>query len=179
MVASRLPIAEDFTDRLGVTLPWRAPAVLLDTAPAIAFVGVYIPSRDRSAAKIERKHAFITSLLHGLSALPEPLRNNLLLVGDYNAVARHHDPPLPGLLAYEYALHDTLADLGLRPAHELIPSTEHPHSWIGRTGTGYLYDYIHLGAALHTRLQHSAYLHDPRTHGLSDHAAVTARLRLR
>lgn len=179
LIATRLAVSEVLTQRLGVTLPWRAPAVLLDLAPAVAVVGVYVPSRDRSEAKIARKRAFIASLLDGLRALPEPMRHHLLLVGDYNAVARRHDPPLRGLLPYEYALHDTLEDLGLQAAHELTPAAGHPHSWIGRTGIGYLYDYIHVGAGLHTRLQHCAYLHDPRTLGLSDHAAVIARLRLR
>jgi exodeoxyribonuclease-3 len=178
LVASRVAVREVLTDRLHVTLPWRVSALLLDTAPEIAVVGVYVPSRDRSPAKIARKQAFIASLLHGLGALPEPLRSNLLVVGDYNAVARRHDPPLPGFLPYEYAMHDTLEDLGLRPAHELLRGSGHPHSWIGRTGNGYLYDYVHVGASLHARLQRCAYLHRPRTRGLSDHAAVVVRLRL-
>lgn len=178
LLASRVAVREMLTDRLDVTLPWRVSTVLLDTAPAIAVVAVYVPSRDRTPAKIARKQAFITSLLQGLGALPEHLRRNLLVVGDYNAIARRHSPPLPGFLPYEYAMHDTLEDLGLRPAHELLPGHGHPHSWIGRTGNGYLYDYIHVGAGLHTRVQRCAYLHDPRTRGLSDHAAVVARLQL-
>lgn len=178
LVASRVAVREVLTDQLDVMLPWRVSAVLLDTAPEIAVVAVYVPSRDRSPAKIARKQAFIASLLEGLGALPEPLRRNLVVVGDYNVIARRHDPPLPGFLPYEYAMHDTLEDLGLRPAHELVRGDGHPHSWIGRTGNGYLYDYIHVGVGLRPRVQRCAYLHDPRTRGLSDHAAVVARLQL-
>jgi len=178
LLASRVAVRDVLTDRLAVTLPWRVCALQLDTTPAIVVLGVYVPSRDRSAAKIARKQAFIASLLQGLGALPEPLRRTLLLVGDYNAVARRHDPPLPGFLPYEYALHDTLEDLGLRPAHELLRGGEHPHSWIGRTGNRYLYDYVHVGVDLHARVRRCAYLHHPRTQGLSDHAAVVARLQL-
>jgi exodeoxyribonuclease-3 len=178
LVASRVAVRDVLTDRLRVTLPWRVCALALDTTPAIIVLGVYVPSRDRSAAKIARKQAFIVSLLQGLGALGEPARRNLLLVGDYNAIARRHDPALPGFFSWEYALHDQLEDLGLRPAHELLSVGAQPHSWIGRTGNRYLYDYIHLSPGLQPRLDRCAYLHEPRTTGLSDHAAVTARLRL-
>ena len=178
LVASRVAVRDVLTDRLRVTLPWRVCALQLDTTPAIVVLGVYVPSRDRSAAKIARKQAFIASLLQGLGALPEPARRNLLLVGDYNAIARRHDPALPGFFSWEYALHDQLEDLGLRPAHELLSTGAHPHSWIGRTGNRYLYDYVHLSPGLQPRLDRCTYLHDPRTMALSDHAAVTARLRL-
>jgi exodeoxyribonuclease-3 len=84
---------------------------------------------------------------------------------------------LPGFFPYEYDFHDELSRLGLGPAHELKPyGSRHPHSWIGRTGIGYLYDYAHLGAALEPRLQRCQYLHGPRQQRLSDHAALAVRL---
>jgi len=179
LLASRIGFVDDFSEQVGVTLPCRARAVVLDTEPRqVALVGVYVPSRDRSDHKVARKQAFIASMLAGLRQLPAALRERLVLAGDYNAVARRHDPPLPGFFRWEYDLHDELEGIGLRPAHELRPRRDQPHSWIGRTGLGYLYDYVHVGSGLHGGVERCAYLHGPRERRLSDHAAVVVRLRI-
>lgn len=178
MIATRLPIAGAL-EQISVTLPGRAQGIVLDTEPSLAVLGVYVPSRDRSPRKVARKERFIASLLKSIRNLPAEMRSNLLLLGDYNAVARHHEPTLPGFFPYEYDFHDELAALGLSAAHELRPyGKSHPHSWIGRTGIGYLYDYAHLGSSLADRLQRSQYLHGPRQQRLSDHAALAVRIRL-
>jgi exodeoxyribonuclease-3 len=161
-----------------VTLPCRAQGVVLATRPQLALLGVYVPSRDRSPEKIARKEGFMTSLLTALRGLSPSLRESLVLTGDYNAVARDHVPGLPGFFPYEYDFHDVLADLGLSPAHELRPYGGHPHSWIGRTGIGYLYDYAHLGAAVAPRLRRCQYLQGPRQQRLTDHAALAIRVEL-
>jgi exodeoxyribonuclease-3 len=137
---------------------------------------VYVPSRDRSAVKIDRKRAFIRSLLDALAALPASERGRALLIGDYNTVARSRVPPLPGLLGFEYEMHVELSALGFAAAHELAGMQPQAHSWIGRTGTGYLYDYIHVGEGLHDRVLSCAYLHEPRTLRLTDHAAVAVEI---
>lgn len=178
LVATRQPVHEVLDERLDVTLPWRVAGIVLDTAPRVAVVGVYVPSRDRTEVKVARKRDFIASLLAGMRALPETLRRHMLLVGDYNAVARDHQPRLPGFFPYEYEMHDALAGFGLTSAHTLRPSPIQPHSWIGRTGIGYLYDYVHVGEGLHDRVERCNYLHAPRESRLSDHAAVVARVRL-
>lgn len=179
LLASRIPIADNLSGQLGVTLPCRAVAVVLDTSPRrLALAGVYIPSRDRSEEKVARKQAFIRSLLAALSGLPAAQRDRLMIAGDYNAVARAHEPPLPGFFQWEYGLHESLDRMGLRPAHELRPRGTQPHSWIGRTGLRYLYDYVHVGCGLHGAVERCEYLHGPRERRLSDHAALAVRLRL-
>lgn len=179
LLASRVPIACDLSDQLAVTLPCRASAVVLQTRPRkLTILGVYVPSRDRSDAKVARKEAFIESLLDQLRRLPVTQRERLVIAGDYNAVARHHEPPLAGFFPWEYGLHDELQRIGLLPAHELRPRGDHPHSWIGRTGQGYLYDYVHVGGRLHRGVERCEYLHRPRECRLSDHAAVAVRLRV-
>lgn len=130
-VASRIPVHSMLDDRLSLTLPWRVSGVVLDTSPRIALIGVYVPSRDRSPLKIARKEAFIASLLASIRDLSPSLRNHLLLAGDYNTVARHHLPRLPGFFPYEYALHEELEELGLHAAHELRARGSQPH----RTGS--------------------------------------------
>ncbi len=177
-VASRIPIHEVLDDRLSLTLPWRVSAIVLDTRPRVTLLGVYVPSRDRSPLKVARKEAFLSSLLNSVRGLSAALRSRLVLVGDYNVVARHHSPQFPGFFPYEYAFHEQLEDLGLKAAHELGKPGPQPHSWIGRTGNGYLYDYVHVGKALQASVERCSYLHGPRERRLTDHAAVTVRLRL-
>lgn len=177
-VASRIPIHDVLDDRLSLTLPWRASAIVLNTHPRVTLLGVYVPSRDRSPLKVARKEAFLSSLLDSVRGLSAALRSRLLLVGDYNAVARRHSPPIPGFFPYEYAFHEELEGFGLKAAHELRGEGVQPHSWIGRTGNGYLYDYVHVGKALQSSVERCSYLHGPRERRLTDHAAVTVRLRL-
>lgn len=177
-VASRLPIHSLLDRHLSLTLPWRAAGVVLDTQPRVALIGVYVPSRDRTPAKVARKEHFLDSLLASVQGLPVSLRGRLLVMGDYNTVSRRHLPRLPGFFPYEYAFHDQLERLGLVSAHELLSMDTQPHSWIGRTGNGYLYDYAHVGPSLHSTLERCSYLHGPRERGLTDHAAVAVRLAL-
>jgi exodeoxyribonuclease III len=179
LLASRLMGTHVRTLSLDVTLPCRAAGAAFELDDgALTVIGVYVPSRDRSETKVARKQAFVGSLLGALGKLPAQARERLVLAGDYNTVARGHEPPLPGFFPWEYALHDELDRIGLRPAHELSSAATHPHSWIGRTGTGYLYDYVHLGSALHGSLRRCRYLHGPRERRLSDHAAVSVTMHL-
>lgn len=178
MIASRLPLARSLDVR-SVSVPARAHGVILDTSPQLAVLGIYVPSRDRSPEKVARKEHFMRSLLDALEALPRETREALLLLGDYNAVPRDHVPALPGFFPYEYEFHERLLELELAPAHELRPyGASHPHSWIGRTGLGYLYDYAHLGKEVGERLVSCRYLHGPRNQRLSDHAALAVRIEL-
>jgi exodeoxyribonuclease-3 len=172
LVATKVPIRRRFCAMLDVTLPWRIAGVVLETRPQVAVVGVYIPSRDRSPAKIERKREFILSFLRALERLPKTVRKNLLIAGDYNVISRRHDPPRKGYFPYEYDMLETLERLGFAAGHELGDTATQPYSWIGRTGDGYLYDYVHLAGILPSRLDACHYVHDTRDLRLSDHAAV-------
>jgi exodeoxyribonuclease-3 len=178
LLASRLPVRGVY-EAFSASVPCRAQAVIIDTQPELLLVGVYVPSRDRTPAKVARKREFIVSLIESIEALPPQRRRNLVMLGDYNAITRDHEPALGGFFPYEYEFHEELARLELGAAHELKPyGRQQPHSWIGRTGNGYLYDYAHLGAALHSRLTSCRYLHGARRQRLSDHAALAIRLRL-
>jgi exodeoxyribonuclease III len=172
LIASRLPVRTRLCATLDVSLPWRVAAIVLDTSPSLAVVGVYVPSRDRSPAKIARKEEFIRSFVRGLESLPTRLRQHLLIAGDYNVISRRHDPPRKGYFSYEYAMHEALERLGFASGHELGRGGRQPYSWVGRTGDGYLYDYVHVGGALHSRLETCRYVQDTRHRRLSDHAAV-------
>lgn len=173
LIAARGDAFERAAVSASVTLSSRAVCVELEGSTALNILGVYVPSRDRSPSKIERKRNFIASLLSCLESMEPEVRDSLLIVGDFNVVSRHHDPPLRGYFQFEYDLFDTLDKFGFTPAHELRPSESFPHSWIGRTGTGYLYDYVFVGQALRDTVTKCQYLHGPRETRLTDHAAVT------
>jgi exodeoxyribonuclease-3 len=176
MLATRLPVRARLCADMSVTLPWRIAAVRLATEPSLAVVGVYMPSRERSPRNVEKKTYFIESFLASLRAMAPVTRNRLLIAGDYNAVSRRHWPAHQGFIECEYGLHEELERLGFIAGHELVNFAAQPHSWIGRTGNGYLYDYFHIGKALHDRLRTCRYLHGTRESGISDHAAVAMAL---
>ena len=178
LIAVRGPATERAIVKSAVTLPSRAVCVRLDGSTPLDILGVYVPSRDRSPGKIERKRDFIGSLLSFLRSLEPDARDSLMIVGDFNVVSRRHEPPLRGYFQFEYELFDALAELGFTLAHELRPSGRFPHSWIGRTGIGYLYDYVFVGQRLRHSVTSCRYLHGPRESRLTDHAAITVSCRL-
>jgi exodeoxyribonuclease-3 len=176
-LVSRVAIAEPLTTSFArVSVPGRVATAVLDTKPAVAVLGVYVPSRDRSANKTERKQAFVTSLLAALDELPAELRARLVVGGDYNVIARTHRPLHPGFLPFEFGLLEALEAHGLVDAHAQCSPSEQAYSWIGRTGDGYRYDYFHVGRELAERIRACSYLHETREQRLTDHAAVALRL---
>lgn len=179
MLITRIPLLGQPVQFKPVTIPGRVAAAVLDTHPRLCVAAVYVPSRDRSLTKTDRKRRFLTSLQEALSALPGHQRDGLLLGGDYNVIARTHQPPLPGFPPFEYDFLDHLRTVGLVDVHDHHhPDAPQPHSWIGRTGDGYRYDYLHLARPLTDRITSRAYLHPTRRNRLTDHAAVTATLHL-
>ncbi|MEV4746189.1 endonuclease/exonuclease/phosphatase family protein [Streptosporangium amethystogenes subsp. fukuiense] len=177
-LVSRIPLAGDPLLLPGVSIPGRVAAAVLDTTPRTWFLSVYVPSRDRSADKTTRKELFITSLLKALHELPAEQRDHLVVGGDYNVIAADHVPRHPGFLPFEFSLLTELEDLGFVDAHAHRSPGVQAHSWIGRTGAGYCYDYFHVGAALVDRIDDCTYLQETRELGLTDHAAVRLDLAL-
>ncbi|KWX02442.1 Exodeoxyribonuclease III [Carbonactinospora thermoautotrophica] len=176
-LVSRVSVTDTLSGHFaGVSIPGRVASALLATEPAVAVLGVYVPSRDRSVEKTEKKQAFINSLLARLDALPDELRERLVLGGDYNVIARTHQPLHPGFLAFEFGLLEAIEAHGFVDAHERCSPGEQVYSWIGRTGDGYRYDYFHVGQALGAHIMGCAYLQETREQRLTDHAAVTLQL---
>jgi exodeoxyribonuclease-3 len=176
-LVTRVDVAEPLSSAFaGVTIPGRVAAVVLDTEPAMSVLGVYVPSRDRSAAKADRKAAFVASLLRCVAELPSERRRYLVVGGDYNVIHRTHWPPHRGFLPFEFGLLDALEGHGLIDAHDHCSPGVQAYSWIGRTGDGYRYDYFHVGRDLAGLIVGCAYLHETREQRLTDHAAVTLTL---
>jgi exodeoxyribonuclease-3 len=159
-----------------VSLPGRVAMATLATEPQVTILGVYVPSRDRSLGKTEKKERFLSSLLTALEKLPAEARAATVVGGDYNVISRHHKPLHPGFLPFEFGFLDQLAAQGFTDAYEHCAPGKQAYSWIGRTGDGYRYDYFHVGSALRERMRHCSYVHQTRDQSLTDHAAVTLTL---
>ncbi|TDQ53124.1 endonuclease/exonuclease/phosphatase family protein [Actinorugispora endophytica] len=156
-----------------VSIPGRAAYTVLDTQPRIGVLGLYVPNTKLG----DKKKTFVSTLLAAVRSLPDEQLAHLVVAGDYNVISRSHQPPHSGFAAYEYALLDGLERIGMVDAHTRLHPDAHPHSWVGRTGDGYRYDYIYAGLRLAERITGSAYLHEPRTPpALTDHSAVTLDL---
>ncbi|MEV0453802.1 endonuclease/exonuclease/phosphatase family protein [Catellatospora methionotrophica] len=176
-IVSRLPLTPLVNLTSSLSLPGRAVACSVDADPSVTVFGIYVPSSDRSPDKVGKKRDFLNSVVASLKDMPSQQRAGLVLCGDYNVITRDHDPAYRGtFLSWEYAFMDTLtSDLGLVDAYRHLHAQQ-AHSWHGRSGNPYCFDYIHLGSALVPRLTAATYDHRPRTEQLTDHAAVSAHL---
>ncbi|WP_327039055.1 endonuclease/exonuclease/phosphatase family protein [Micromonospora maris] len=182
-IATRVPSRPAPHLTAGISLPGRAPAITLDTEPAVTVLGLYVPSSDRAPTKVAKKRAFLTTVQNTLATMSAAHRAHLVVGGDYNVISRDHHPRYSGFLTFEYEFLDTLSDLGLADIHQSLHPDVQAHSWFGRSGNGYRFDYLHAGPGLQPQLSAAAYLHQPRLDGLTDHAAhavnIDVRVRVR
>lgn len=172
-IVTRIPATHQMELTAATSLPHRAVAVTLDIRPPITLIGVYAPSSDRAPTKIAKERTFLGSTLQALDRIPPPDRASLVVAGDFNVIARSHRPRYPAFQAFEYDFLDHLAALGLTDIHDHLHPGEQPYSWYGRRGNGYRFDYMFTGSALTPSATGCTYLQQPRTSGLTDHAAVS------
>lgn len=163
-----LPMAE-------VDLAHRLVLIEIALGTPLTVVGAYVPSRDTTPAKIARKQLFLRQLTEVARQLGS---RRFVLLGDLNIVGRDHVPRYAAFRKWEYDTLEELERAGLVDAHlRLYPGTQ-VHSWIGRKGAGYRYDYAFVSPDLKDAVQECLYLHEPRVAGLTDHAAVLLTLNL-
>jgi exodeoxyribonuclease-3 len=157
-------------------LPARAASITLPTGiGSLEVVGLYVPSRDASEAKVLRKRRFCERTLTALAAASA----HTVVLGDLNVLEPGHQPHYPFFQPFEYDFYRHLTGrLRLVDAFRHLHPNQVEHSWVGRTGDGYRYDHAFVSASLVDLLDTCAYVHEPRTLGLSDHAALSLTLRL-
>lgn len=184
MIVSKAATHPDpLTDHLDY-LPARATGVVLDTDHGpIRVLGAYVPSRDASLDKTERKKRWITGFLAALDATRSDVP--VLLLGDLNVIEPDHQPPHRGQFApFEY---DFYRDLTRRCGLTDLYRHHHPdrveHSWARRPELGYRYDHAHATPNLAETLQTCGYVHDTRSlqpdgTRLTDHSGLTVALTL-
>ena len=177
MIIARVTAASDaFSDGIGY-LAARAAAVVLPAPDApLRIIGLYVPSRDASPEKTERKRRWLASCDNALSAAAGTLT---VLLGDLNILEPGHKPRYPFFAQFEYDFYRALADThSLADAFRHLHPDEAEYSWVGRTGDGYRYDHAFCSRELTGLITSCEYVHQPRVDKLSDHSALALRLDL-
>lgn len=130
-----------------------------DDPGPMTVVAAYVPSRDSSAAKIARKRGFLLQLDRALRTTASSRRT--VFMGDLNLVGRDHVPRYTAFRSWEYGALENITGHGLVDVFaELHPGVQ-AHSWIGRTGSGYRYDYAFVSDDLVADVHSCDYLHEP------------------
>jgi exodeoxyribonuclease III len=155
-------------------LPTRVTGVTIATDHGpLRILGAYIPSRDASPEKVERKKRWLAEFSDTL----DHTDTNTVFLGDLNVLEHDHGPRYPFFQQFEYDFYRALTDRhGLVDAFRHLHPDQREHSWVGRTGDGYRYDHVHASKDLLAELTHCEYVHEPRITRLSDHSALTVRL---
>ena len=111
-------------------LPSRAELVALDR---LDVVGLYIPSRDESHEKIQRKRGFCTAV-SGFA--DRPLRD-AVVIGDLNVLEPVHRPHYGTFRDWEYRFYDEFLVRGFVDAYRLRHPSDMEYSWVDYANRGY------------------------------------------
>jgi exodeoxyribonuclease-3 len=177
MIVTRVTAAPDpFSDAMGY-LAARAAAVVLPAPNGpLRIIGLYVPSRDASPEKTERKRRWLVGCG---TALANTAGQPTVLLGDLNILEPGHKPRYPFFVPFEYDFYQALADTyDLADAFRHLHPDEAEYSWVGRTGDGYRYDHAFCSRQLARFVTSCQYVHQPRSDKLSDHSALTLHLDL-
>ncbi|KKQ21461.1 MAG: hypothetical protein A3G45_00040 [Candidatus Staskawiczbacteria bacterium RIFCSPLOWO2_12_FULL_37_15] len=139
-------------------------------------IGAYIPSRDKSFEKIQRKKKFIKNL--GKSFLTYSNDYFRIFCGDFNILEKEHIPHYNFFEKWEYDFYNSLINHGLFDSFRYLNPQKKDYSWVGRTGDGYRYDHCFVSKDLLPFVKECYYLHNPRNERLSDHSAIILKLNL-
>ena len=151
-------------------LPWRAQLLALD---GLDVIGLYVPSRDDSREKVERKRRFCASV----SALLASRRaTGTVVIGDLNVLEPMHRPHYGTFRDWEYRFYDEFGVRGYADAYRDLNPGRMEHSWVDFEGRGYRFDHVFLSTDLAGRLGACDYVHAPRETELSDHSALAIAL---
>jgi exodeoxyribonuclease-3 len=161
-------------------LPHRCVSVTVRTTyGSLDVIGLYVPSRDATEAKLTRKKTFLEQCQ---ARLPQgwghPLR---VVIGDFNILEPTHTPRYRFFQPFEYAFYEFLRTAGYQDAFRALHPDELEYSWVGRTGDGYRYDHAHVSQTLAAVLRECSYIHDVRIGDdrLTDHSALSVSLAVR
>ncbi|KND38834.1 endonuclease/exonuclease/phosphatase family protein [Streptomyces acidiscabies] len=157
-------------------LPHRAVAITVDTADGpLDVIGLYVPSRDASPAKRQRKQRWLEECA---AALPDGRTGARIVLGDFNVLEPSHSPRYRFFAPFEYAFYESIGEAGYADAFRALHPDALEYSWVGKTGDGYRYDHAHVSADLAAALRGCSYVHEPRTGDdrLTDHSALSVHL---
>lgn len=141
----------------------------------LCVAGLYVPSRDRSEEKIERKKTFIYKTEEYLQQLDN---GNTLIMGDLNILERRHIPHYSTFFEWEYDFYDAFMSKGFYDAYKLCHPGEQEYSWVGRSNDGYRYDYCFVSEDLKSVVKKCNYIHETRKIKITDHSAINVEIQI-
>jgi exodeoxyribonuclease-3 len=173
VLATRGPALTAIPSGIGV-LPHRgtAAAARLDSQ-TIRLLGLYVPSRGPRQRRNQDKRAFQQAVTQALPGFAAGSGDLVIVAGDLNVVEPGHTPHHPVFGDWEYDFYQSFTSAGLTDAYRLLHPHDIDHSWYGRSGQGYRFDHAFITTRHSAQVRSCGYLHEPRHHGLSDHAAMT------
>ncbi|GAA1979133.1 endonuclease/exonuclease/phosphatase family protein [Kitasatospora viridis] len=174
MIVSRLRLAAHQPVTLDY-LPYRAVSTAVHTTDGpLEILGLYVPSRDATAAKTERKARFIAECQ---DRTPEGTGTPRIVMGDLNILEPDHRPRYPIFRPFEYDYYRWFGKTGYHDAFRHVHPGAQEYSWVGRTNDGYRYDHAFVSTPLLGLVHSCAYVHEPRTEkNLTDHSGLTLRV---
>ena len=141
----------------------------------IRIIGLYIPSRNSSLEKINRKKEFCVDVANYIKGLQSTL--NCIFCGDFNILDSNHIPHYSTFLDWEYRFYDFFIKMKYIDAFRHCYPLLNEYSWVGRTNDGYRYDYFFVSESLVERIDNCIFLHETRTtNKITDHSAVLLTL---
>ena len=141
---------------------------------SLQVIALYVPSRDDSPEKTDRKQQFVDGAARAFSGRFVP---SAVLAGDLNVVEPAHRPPRREFHDWEFGFYEQLRATGWEDAYRRLHPDSVEHSWVGPHEDGYRFDHIFVREELGARIDACAYDHEPRERGLSDHSAMAIELR--
>lgn len=177
MILSKLPITEVYTyfseDHIYYS---RLLGIDVDCGEKeLHIVGIYVPSRDRSEVKINRKKAFLTNTINHLKHV---CKNPCVLCGDLNVLEENHIPKYKTFYPWEYDFYLELKEIGFVDTFRYCYPNKVEHSWVGRTNNGYRYDHCFITSESKGSIIDTYYLHETRKSGFSDHSAIVTEIEI-
>lgn len=177
MIISKHPLKySDFSSYVDYLNSRVAAVKLSHSEKEFEVIGIYVPSRDSSPEKKEKKKHFLNSLQQALEKAPIPPYR--IFCGDFNILEPEHIPHYSIFEDWEYNFYRNLQKFQFRDAFRYLNPKVREYSWVGRTGDGYRYDHCFLSANLLPLTQNCYYFHEPREIKLSDHSALITELNL-
>ncbi len=137
----------------------------------LGIIGLYVPSRDASKEKIQRKKMFASGCYKYLET--KKSQKLYIVCGDLNVLERNHYPRYSKFLDWEYRFYESFNKLGYIDAFRMIEPNLNDYSWVGRTGDGYRYDHCFVTNDLLNKVISCHYMHETRqTDKITDHSAL-------
>jgi exonuclease III len=158
-------------------LPHRLAAATVTVGTCrLGLVGLYVPSRGPRSRRNLAKRAFQTAVTARLPQIQTAFGATVPVVvaGDLNVVEPEHTPRHRVFGQWEYEFYRSFAAAGFTDAFRHRCPDVIDHSWYGRSGAGYRFDHLFATTEQVDSIVDCRYMHQFRTDGLSDHAALAA-----